>query len=125
MVFQKGNKLHRIYGFKKGNTLAKLGNHKGSKHSNWKGGVSFSCGYRCVWNSIYGVRKVCWLVVESYIGRLPRNDETVHHVDGDKLNDSPTNLMLFINRSVHTKWHSNPNKVKNKEIVFDGRKLNI
>ena len=41
------------------------------------------------------------LVVENFIGRELENRETVHHIDGNKQNNSINNLMLFPNHSEH------------------------
>lgn len=43
------------------------------------------------------------LVLEEKIGRLLEPKETVHHVDRDRLNNSPDNLVLFSSQSEHMK----------------------
>lgn len=45
------------------------------------------------------------LVMERIIGRKLFSDETVHHVDGDTLNNSPGNLCLMTRRQ-HRKCHN-------------------
>ena len=41
------------------------------------------------------------VVMEKIIGRSLRPEEVVHHINGDKENNSPENLRLFPNRSIH------------------------
>jgi hypothetical protein len=43
-------------------------------------------------------------VVAAQLGRLLREDEIVHHIDGDKTNDAPENLAVMT-RSDHTRYH--------------------
>lgn len=45
------------------------------------------------------------LVVEEKIGRLLNNEEVVHHIDFNKENNKPENLMLFPNQKEHMKFH--------------------
>ena len=46
------------------------------------------------------------VIMEKIIGRRLTKDEVVHHIDGDKQNNSPRNLMLMT-RAGHTKFHRN------------------
>jgi hypothetical protein len=45
------------------------------------------------------------LVLEKYLGRKLTNEEIVHHIDGDKSDNSISNLMLFPNKKAHAKFH--------------------
>jgi len=45
------------------------------------------------------------VVAETVLGRPLRPGEVVHHIDGDKRNNSPDNLYVFENQSQHAKWH--------------------
>lgn len=45
------------------------------------------------------------LIIEKIIGRKLRSDEIVHHIDGNKLNNSPNNLMI-VTKSEHAKIHA-------------------
>lgn len=64
---------------------------------------------------IYGYRRftnsdilVSHWVVEKFVihGKL-NYGEVVHHIDGNKLNNKPGNLMVFINQYEHLKHHQN------------------
>ena len=46
------------------------------------------------------------LVVEKMIGRTPTKEESIHHIDLDKSNNSKSNLLLFKNHKEHMKLHS-------------------
>lgn len=46
------------------------------------------------------------LVVAHAIGRPLNNKEVVHHIDGDKKNNTLSNLIIFKNNSDHIKHHA-------------------
>lgn len=46
------------------------------------------------------------VVAERMIGRKLRPEEVVHHIDGNRRNNSPKNLMVFENQAEHVKWHA-------------------
>lgn len=56
------------------------------------------------------------VVAESMLGRHLIPGEVVHHIDGDKRNNSPENLMVFSSQSEHAKWHA---AQKKKEVMPD------
>lgn len=45
------------------------------------------------------------IVAEQILGRELRPGEIVHHVDCDKRNNDPSNIMVFNSQSEHMKWH--------------------
>lgn len=51
------------------------------------------------------------LVVEKAIGRYLLPSETTHHIDGNKLNNKPNNLYLFITPNEHNSYHMNPKSI--------------
>jgi hypothetical protein len=86
------------------------------KSATWKGGRYMSSdGY---WMVYYGKRdyktESGWLaykkehivVIEEKIGRKVERGEVVHHIDGDKLNNSPDNLHLYPSHVEHRDCHS-------------------
>ncbi|WP_295216362.1 HNH endonuclease [Ruminococcus sp.] len=46
------------------------------------------------------------VVAEKIMGRKLEKGEVVHHVDGNKRNNSPENLMVFSSQREHAKWHA-------------------
>lgn len=82
-------------------------------HHSWKGGVSMmSNGYRCVYfpdhprahanGYVYEHVKVA----EEKLGRPLSPGEVVHHLDFNKLNNSPDNLFVLPSQSAHARLHN-------------------
>lgn len=46
------------------------------------------------------------LVMEKVLGRTPTKEEDIHHIDLDKDNNNPSNLLLFKNHKEHMKLHT-------------------
>lgn len=61
------------------------------------------------------------IIAEQIIGRPLREGEVIHHVDGNKHNNHPSNLALMPDQSTHMKMHSkrNPNKGIEKYLVLN------
>ena len=45
------------------------------------------------------------MVAERMLGRKLKPGEVVHHIDGNKRNNVPENLIVFSSQSEHAKWH--------------------
>lgn len=56
------------------------------------------------------------LVAAEKLGRPLHPGEVVHHLDGDKRNNAPSNLMVFASQAEHARWH----KLHNKEVMHNG-----
>lgn len=46
------------------------------------------------------------VVAEKMLGRSLRPGEVVHHIDGNKRNNRPENLMVFPSQTEHVCWHA-------------------
>jgi HNH endonuclease len=66
----------------------------GADHWNWQGGHTNGQGYKIVYNK--GKRVVEHRVVaEQMIGRPLLSTEVVHHIDGNRANNDPSNLQVM------------------------------
>jgi hypothetical protein len=69
-------------------------------------GIYIKDGYRYVMVGKRHYEPEHRLVMERFLGRKLSPDEHVHHIDGDTLNNSPSNLQL-VSRSEHMRIHRN------------------
>lgn len=53
---------------------------------------------------IYG-RHAHRVQAEELLGRKLKPGEVVHHIDGDKRNYAPENIMVFPSQADHVRWH--------------------
>jgi len=94
------------------------------KHPMFKGGGMSSQGYRIIY--VAGRRVVEHrYVMEQKLGRALRPDEQIHHIDGNKLNNSVENLLLVSVHSHNSYHHSSHSKrlslgTKAKELRAQG-----
>lgn len=58
---------------------------------------------------LYGVHEHR-IIAEKKIGRKLKKGEVVHHIDGNKRNNDPNNLMVFSSQAEHAAWHKSHKK---------------
>lgn len=58
------------------------------------------------YTKIYG-RHAHRVIAEQMLGRKLKKGEVVHHIDHDKRNNDPLNLMIFKSQAEHSRWHAN------------------
>lgn len=86
---------------------------KGSNHPSWKGGTYISHdGYRMIYcpidnpkNKWKYYRKEHIVVIEEYLGRKLAKGEVIHHIDGNKLNNTLNNLIV-LDQKHHRQLHA-------------------
>jgi len=60
------------------------------------------------------------LIAENKIGRKLKKGEIVHHIDENKNNNDPNNLIVFVSRRAHVSHHKgNPLIKTNEKYVYD------
>jgi len=97
----------------------KYPNFSGENHPRWKGGRSKKGDYMTIYKpdhpKVIGKSKPYVrehiLVVEEKIGRYLKDDETVHHINMDKLDNRPENLWVSDNQASHRYIHGSLNKL--------------
>lgn len=77
------------------------------RNPDWKGGKTIEQGYEKISSIALNPsrKRTHQIVMENYIGRELREDEVVHHIDGNKLNNNINNLALM-DKSAHSRLHS-------------------
>ena len=86
----------------------------GNKNPRWSGGqYEDKQGYRWIHDDKGRWRKEHRVIVERIIGRDLKREETIHHINEDKLDNRPCNLFYFENDSLHKRHHG----LKNKPIL--------
>ena len=119
---------HPVTEFKKGHTHGVKKGQTGKNSLRWKDGRTINRGYILIYKPNHPFAcgnyvREHRLIIEQQIGRYLKPRETCHHLNEIKNDNRPENLMAFISKSVHLRFHKNPANVKSNEIIFDGRKL--
>lgn len=88
----------------------RTGPRSGEGHTNWQGGATIRKGYRYIYcpehpHAVFGGRYVAEhrLAMEKKLGRYLDPKEVVHHIDSDRLNNDPENLIVFGSNAQHLK----------------------
>ena len=93
----------------------------GSNNPAWKGGRRLN-NYILIYipehpNNIKGYVQEHRLIMEKLIGRYLNNSEVVHHIDNNKHNNIPTNLLLFPTNGNHSSFHWHLKGADNEEAL--------
>ena len=124
-------KLCKKHGLK----TQRTGPRSGTGHPEWKGGRVLMKGYWHIYkpehpHAVKGGKYVAEhrLVMEEKLGRYLTRKEVVHHVDGDRQNNHPDNLMMFPTNAKHLQTELKgrvPNWTKEgKESMREGSRRN-
>jgi hypothetical protein len=94
----------------------------GDQSPNWKGGRRIEGGYVVVYNpshgraDAYGRVREHIVVAEEMNGGPLQKGAIVHHIDGNKLNNNPANLMICRDRAHHCYLHLGKDRGNNGEV---------
>jgi len=89
----------------------KMRSGKGSEHSGWKGGRSPKSGYWTVYapnhHRVLNNNRVFEhiLIAEKKYGRAINKNQPIHHIDFNRMNNSPENLYLCKDHQEHKNIH--------------------
>lgn len=89
---------------------SRVGKAVGSKNPQWKGGMKPAMHYH---------RRLAYEIASICLKKPLPKGWVVHHLDENKENNHPTNLIVFPNASNHQKWHQTIRNLRMKGVVFD------
>lgn len=75
-------------------------------------------GQKDTYEKTFGQHSHRW-VAELMLGRKLKPGEVVHHIDGDKRNNKPINLMVFSSQSEHLEWHKKHDERYGGDAIHD------
>lgn len=81
----------------------------GPDHGSWKGGRVKKTGYWAIWNPNHphannvGYVKEHILIMEKVLGRNITSEEYIHHINCDRLDNRPINLVVCNSHKQHCK----------------------
>lgn len=120
--------------FMRGRFPSKLGVKRNEFSDEWKNNISLSkkklgymtsdmisikpSGYAEFTSGKYKGKPVHVIIMENRIGRTLKEDECVHHIDGDKLNNNDNNLCLMT-KSGHARLHVILKQLNDNKIERD------
>lgn len=67
-------------------------------------------GHKDTYEKTFG-RHTHRIVAEQILSRPLKPGEVVHHIDGNKRNNNPENLMVFASQALHAQWHRKHDKL--------------
>lgn len=138
MLIKRNKSKKHIKKVKKSNTGVKFTeerklnlrlNHadiKGEKNPRWNGGF-YIHGYKFIYSPNHPLRNLKGYVREhlyvlyNFLGDKVKKSNIIHHIDGNKLNNEVSNLMIMKNHGSHRRIHCNRTKLG--DILFNGTKL--
>lgn len=105
-LIEKCEKEQYVKGYCQGHyqRLRKYGNPLGGTRFNYGKGWITDSGYRLI-----NKQREHRIVMEKILGRKLNKNEDVHHVDGNRLNNEPSNLVV-LTKSVHSIMYSGRRK---------------